>query len=106
MLAKQNSSDNVLSEPVVKRGRGRPKGSKNKKTKNMESEDSIMSTPSVTPSPSIESNKEEEEDDVVKVKKFNFEGKDYLLDSKRGDVYDSSTQDIIGKYDGSTIVFN
>ena len=105
-LAKQNCTDNFTSEPFVKRGRGRPKGSKNKKTKHMELEDSNISIPSITPSPSIEPNTNEEEDEIVKVTKFNFEDKDYLLDSKSGDVYNSSTQDIIGKYDGSTIVFN
>lgn len=108
-LAKQNNTDEVISEPTVKRGRGRPKGSKNKKTKEKEEMSSNTSSPSPSSSPPPSSNSNDntdEDDDVVKVKKFNYNGKDYLLDSKRGDLYDISTQDIIGKYDGTNVTFN
>lgn len=101
-LKKQNLGSVVQESgpPPVKRGRGRPKGSKNKKN-------STSSTPPSSPKP-IEAKipEDNEDEEIVKVSKFNYEGKDYLLDSASGDVYDIKTQDEVGRYDGSKIIFN
>ena len=86
--------------PPVKRGRGRPKGSKNKQ------KNSTSSTPPDSPKPVETKSPEVDEEQIVKVTKFNYEGKDYLLDSASGDVYDIQTQDEVGTYDGSNIKFN
>ena len=91
------------STPKVKRGRGRPKGSKNKKT--IANENSKPKEKK-SKSPEPEKVEEEEEESVVKVSKFDYQGKTYLLDSNTGDVYDLETQDEVGTYDGSKINFN
>jgi hypothetical protein len=104
-MKKQDMSNNTINDepdtPKVKRGRGRPKGSKNKKNISNDVSKSKESSP-VPPEPT----KENTEESVVKVTKFDYQGKTYLLDSGTGDVYDVDTQDEVGNYDGSTITYN
>ena len=49
------------------------------------------------PEPEPESDNEEDEDEEeVSVRKWSYEGKQYLLDDASGEVYDIETQDVIG----------
>ena len=49
----------------------------------------------VTPEPEPE--EEEDEDEEVSVKRWNYQGKQYLLDDSSGEVYDMDTQEVIGQ---------
>ena len=101
-LKKQNLGPIDHSEVVTeKRGRGRPKGSKNKNKKDNEltATTSKKSSPSPSPVP-------DEVEETVTVKKLTVNDTLYLLDEKSGDVYDSITQDIIGKFLNGTVVLN
>ena len=40
---------------------------------------------------------EPEEEEVVRVEKFTYNGTTYLLDKNSGDLYDQETQDIVGR---------
>lgn len=105
-MKKQDMSNSSINDepevPKVKRGRGRPKGSKNKKTIANEGSKTTKDKPTKSPEPEPV----QEEESVVKVSKFDYQGKTYLLDSSTGDVYDIDTQDEVGTYDGSKINFN
>ena len=87
---KTGSNNSVVpdSPPEPKRGRGRPKGSKNKPKDG--SSPKKVSTPSKEPTP-------EPEEEVVRVEKYEHNGTTYLLDKSSGDLYDQETQDIVGK---------
>ena len=91
---KTGSNNSVVPESTdtPKRGRGRPKGSKNKPKDG--------SKPNKSPSPKKSSNPEplaDDEEEVVRVEKFTYNNVVYLLDKSNGDLYDQETQDIIGK---------
>jgi len=40
----------------------------------------------------------------VKVEEFTYDGKEYLLDSNSGELFDIETEDIIGKKVGDKVV--
>lgn len=103
-MKKQNTSsiEEVTEKP--KKRRGRPPGSKNKKKKSVDSDSSNTSTPS--PPPPNNSLDEEDDDAPIEVSKYLYKGDTYLLDKKSGDVYDISTQDVIGKLVNGEVVFN
>ena len=79
---------NPLMEMVVETetfGTPEPVAEKTKKSKKL----------AVTPEPEPES--EEDEDEEVSVKRWNYQGKQYLLDDSSGEVYDMDTQEVIGQ---------
>lgn len=103
-MKKQNSSSIEEVPEKPKKRRGRPPGSKNKKKKSV---DESVSSNTSSPSPPPANHDSMEEDDApIEVSKYLYKGDTYLLDKKSGDVYDISTQDVIGKLVNDEIVFN
>jgi hypothetical protein len=51
----------------------------------------------------VEETEDEDEDEEVSVRRWNYQGKQYLLDDNSGEVYDMDTQEVIGQLqeDGS-----
>ena len=53
--------------------------------------------PEPEPEPEVvEESEESEDDEEVEVRKWNYQGKQYLLDDASGEVYDIETQEVIG----------
>jgi hypothetical protein len=58
------------------------------------------------PEPEVVEDTEDEEDDEVSVRRWNYKGKTYLLDDASGEVYDLDTQEVIGELqDDGTVEF-
>jgi len=90
---KTGSNNSVVPESTEtpKRGRGRPKGSKNKPKDGCAPKKSTSPKKPSTHEPLVD------EEEVVRVEKFAYNDVVYLLDKSNGDLYDQETQDIVGK---------
>ncbi len=73
----------------------KPKPPKSKKAEKAKKAKKVAVAPEPEPEPEVVEESEEEEEEVS-VRKWSYEGKQYLLDDASGEVYDIETQDVIG----------
>jgi len=79
-------------------GTPEPEAEKTKKSKK------LAVAPEPQPEPEVvEESEDEDEDEEVSVRRWTYQGKQYLLDDNSGEVYDMDTQEVIGQLqkDGS-----
>lgn len=54
----------------------------------------------------VDVNDTEDEDEEINVEDFTYNGVEYLIDVKNGDIYDPDTEEIVGKKVGDTVTIN
>jgi len=103
---------NIVSRPV--KSRGRPKLSDEEKIERKKVREAKNSKPKDV----VDSDYSDDDNNIsnepvniqveeveVNVEEFYYNGKEYLLDTNTGDVYDVETEDIVGKKTGDNVKF-
>lgn len=101
----------VIEKPKGKRGRpslSEEEKAQRKAQREEKKKSASVSSEEVENSEKVEAQSiqsvENVEDVDVNVEDFTYEGKDYLLDSNSGDLYDIETEEVVGKKTGTKVI--